>query len=590
MQRVRELKLRGNKRLSEISAESLPNVRLVEASYPYHCCQFRKKINSVALAPVDKTTSVTSKGWTWQNFEGMNFLIEGSANETVMLDGDDELSGFGSAPIDPAIALDREEPETERPTRPPTDSSLGSDTEILSDWKSPPLDVNCTPLPDPFFPCEDLMGSWWLRVGVWFVFMLALLGNAVVVIVIVLSQAKVDVSKFLIINLAVADLCMGIYLGCLAIVDASTIGNFMHHGVDWQQSSGCKTAGFLAVLSSEASVFTLAVITIERYIAIRHALHVERKMSLRKTAIVMAGGWFLAFIIATLPLVKVSDYSKFSICLPFETGDEQSLAFVTLLLSFNFIAFVVIFGCYVRIYFEIRGSNAWNTSDTQVALRMALLVVTDFMCWAPIVTIALPAAFGSTFVSLEQAKVFTVFVFPLNSCANPFLYAIFTYQFKKDCLNICRRVKNSPVPPVIQISLTKKRLSMSGNPAELRQGSRASVLYAPETHSDGRMTLRVPSFKLSRRYSLPAAFKLATGSIRGSAKSSGAEYSDNNDNSKCSNENTTKQTTLSQEIPRQSNVTDKVETNDISTNKNTQEQKKEVTKEKPVLIDRRTAV
>lgn len=40
---------------------------------------------------------------------------------------------------------------------------------------------------------------------------------------------------------------------------------------------------------------------------------------------------------------------------------------------------------------------------------------------------------------------FAIFVLPLNSCANPFLYAIFTKQFKKDCIHICKRIEESRV-------------------------------------------------------------------------------------------------------------------------------------------------
>ena len=36
-----------------------------------------------------------------------------------------------------------------------------------------------------------------------------------------------NVPRFLICNLALADFCMGIYLGILAIVDASTLGDLM---------------------------------------------------------------------------------------------------------------------------------------------------------------------------------------------------------------------------------------------------------------------------------------------------------------------------------------------------------------------------
>lgn len=75
-------------------------------------------------------------------------------------------------------------------------------------------------------PCDDLFGWWSLRCGVWFVFMLALLGNAVVLFVSVTSRSKMDVPRFLICNLACADFFMGVYLGILAIVDASTLGEF----------------------------------------------------------------------------------------------------------------------------------------------------------------------------------------------------------------------------------------------------------------------------------------------------------------------------------------------------------------------------
>jgi leucine-rich repeat-containing G protein-coupled receptor 6 len=76
---------------------------------------------------------------------------------------------------------------------------------------------------------------------------------------------------------------------------------------------------------------------------------------------------------------------------------------------------------------------------------MALLVFTDFSCWAPIAFFSLTSAFGLHLISLEGAKIFTVFVLPLNSCCNPFLYAIMTKQFKKDCVLICKAIEESRV-------------------------------------------------------------------------------------------------------------------------------------------------
>lgn len=105
----------------------------------------------------------------------------------------------------------------------------------------------------------------------------------------------------------------------------------------------------------------------------------------------------------------------------------------------NMIAFCLIVGCYAKMYWAIRGSSAWNTHDSRIAKRMAILVFTDFFCWAPISFFSLTAVFGHHMVSLEGAKLSTIFVLPINSCANPFLYAIIT---KKTVLHFVNELRN----------------------------------------------------------------------------------------------------------------------------------------------------
>lgn len=221
-------------------------------------------------------------------------------------------------------------------------------------------------------------------------------------------------------------------------MDAATLGEFRRFALTWQLSSACKIAGFLGVLSSELSVFTLAVITMERHYAITHAMHLNKRLSLRHASYIMVVGWIFAFIMAILPLFGISDYRKFAVCLPFETEDPASLGYVVFLMFANGTAFTILMGCYLKMYCSIRGSQAWNANDTRIAKRMALLVFTDLLCWFPIAFFSLTAIFGLQLVSLEEAKVFTVFILPLNSCCNPFLYAILTKQFKKDCVLICK--------------------------------------------------------------------------------------------------------------------------------------------------------
>ena len=218
------------------------------------------------------------------------------------------------------------------------------------------------------------------------------------------------------------------------------------YAIPWQMSAGCQLAGFLGVLSSELSVYTLAVITLERNYAITHAMHLNKRLSLKHAGYIMACGWSFALVMAILPLFGVSDYRKFAICLPFETTTgPASLTYVVFLMFINGVAFLILMGCYLKMYCAIRGSQAWNSNDSRIAKRMALLVFTDFICWSPIAFFSLTAAFGLQLISLEQAKVFTVFILPLNSCCNPFLYAILTKQFKKDCVLICKAIEESRV-------------------------------------------------------------------------------------------------------------------------------------------------
>jgi hypothetical protein len=73
---------------------------------------------------------------------------------------------------------------------------------------------------------------------------------------------------------------------------------------------GCQIAGFLTVFASELSIYTLTVITSERWYAITYALHLDKRLRLMTAFKVMAAGWLYAITMATLPLLGISGYSK----------------------------------------------------------------------------------------------------------------------------------------------------------------------------------------------------------------------------------------------------------------------------------------
>ncbi|XP_015603819.1 lutropin-choriogonadotropic hormone receptor isoform X2 [Cephus cinctus] len=422
LSRLLHLKTFNNPALREFPApDRFPRVQTMVLSYAYHCCSF------LAINVDDPVT-------------------KSPVRESVLFPTDNEfdMSLWNSSLTDiwpqlhftypgnlPSYVEDYFEDQDGR-------------TTVAGQIANPPH-IQCLPQPGPFLPCQDLFDWWTLRCGVWIVFLLAMLGNGTVVFVLIFSRSKMDVPRFLVCNLAAADFFMGIYLGLLAVVDASTLGEFRMYAIPWQMSAGCQLAGFLGVLSSELSVYTLAVITLERNYAITHAMHLNKRLSLKHAGYIMTVGWGFAVSMATLPLLGISDYRKFAICLPFETTGTASLTYVVFLMLINGVAFLILMGCYLKMYCAIRGSQAWNSNDSRIAKRMALLVFTDFLCWSPIAFFSLTAAFGLQLVSLEQAKVFAVFVLPLNSCCNPFLYAILTKQFKKDCVLICKAIEESRV-------------------------------------------------------------------------------------------------------------------------------------------------
>ncbi|XP_067620200.1 leucine-rich repeat-containing G-protein coupled receptor 5 isoform X2 [Eurosta solidaginis] len=466
LSKLLHLKTFNNPKLRDFpTPDTFPRIQTLILSYAYHCCPFIPLMTSMSatkkpplvqeavLFPSDSDFDMSlwnnSMMDIWPQLQNLSKKF-GSQMHDIWDNFGQDFNYPGNIPT-----YVEEYFEEDGTTAGATTSTIGASSSFAGfsnglfgtiDTEIQPGSIQCLPMPGPFLPCADLFDWWTLRCGVWVVFLLALLGNGTVVIVLMFSRSKMDVPRFLVCNLAAADFFMGIYLGILAIVDASTLGEFRMFAIPWQMSFMCQFAGFLAVLSSELSVYTLAVITLERNYAITHAIHLNKRLSLRQAAYIMAVGWIFAFIMAALPLAGVSDYRKFAVCLPFETTTGvASLTYVIALMFINGCAFVTLMGCYLKMYWAIRGSQAWNTNDSRIAKRMALLVFTDFLCWSPIAFFSITAIFGLQLISLEQAKIFTVFVLPLNSCCNPFLYAIMTKQFKKDCITLCKHFEETRV-------------------------------------------------------------------------------------------------------------------------------------------------
>lgn len=196
----------------------------------------------------------------------------------------------------------------------------------------------------------------------------------------------------------------------------------------------------------------------------------------------MSTGWIFALTMAFLPLVNVNGYSRTSICLPMKNQHAKDIAYLMVLIITNSLAFLFIFFCYGNMYMSvIRHQSKATANDMAVAKRMALLVITDFLCWAPVAFFAATAVAGYPLIDVTKSKILLVFFYPLNSCANPFLYAIFTTQYRRDFLILLKRCDCCKT-----WTRNKKRSNSSCNvpPLQFSSGNR----YWNQTNSSSQMS------------------------------------------------------------------------------------------------------
>ena len=127
-----------------------------------------------------------------------------------------------------------------------------------------------------------------------------------------------------------------------------------------------------------------------------------------------------------------SFYSQTGICIPLPitrsdyAGHDYAYG---VMIIFNFILFLLIAAGQASIYASIR-ANRMSTSDStkksndlRIARRLITVALSDFLCWFPIGLLGLLASQGIP-IPGEVNVGMAIFVLPLNSALNPFLYTL----------------------------------------------------------------------------------------------------------------------------------------------------------------------
>ncbi|XP_066946778.1 uncharacterized protein [Macrobrachium rosenbergii] len=298
----------------------------------------------------------------------------------------------------------------------------------------------CMPNHNGFSNTRDLVGWKALRVGVWVMAFITILGNVLVIFCRVLSRKDISRSNSNILfikNLASADLLMGVYLVIMGVKDAQMKGTFLANSLQWAESYTCTMAGILATVSSEASMFILTFMSLERYLCVSNSYQDPHTLSEKKASFCLLVIWLASFSLAIFPALRISSfYGTNTMCYPLYINEPFLLGWqysAFLFLGLNSISLMLIIWSYTRLFLTRRQCIACTTlgaGEFAFAVRFFFIVFTNCLCWFPIICIK-AAALALVDINGGVYAWLVILVLPINSAVNPVLYTFSTSRFKK---------------------------------------------------------------------------------------------------------------------------------------------------------------
>ena len=581
----------------------MPNAQEVFYTYAYHCCLWEDSLNSEiykndtvspTTIPPDATGAVTlppevitvlpespfekdctSEGASpdRQNIileiaklynlsiiwgPDCGFTIEGPVN--IGLTADDIANLKNGQPTtfleDDVVVVGTE-----------TEGFFNGVNDLRSHYVPPPKypqfkKITCYPRPNPLTPCDNLLDPWPIRITIWAVWVLTLLGNITILFIMIAARQRMDVSQSFICVLAFSNTLLGIYLAFIAMVDIRTLGDrsFYQSALEWQKGSGCQTAGFLAIFSSQLSVYILVVLTIERLhhiVTSAISLRDKRSKKLHQAVIIIIIGIIYAAILAVLPLegMDINAYDEVAICLPFVTHTRTDRRYILSILTLNMLAILIVILAFLLVLlclFRPSLSRKQKWEILKSTTKLSLLMVTTFLCWFPIGVVGYTSILEKPIIDAGQAKYFIVFVFPINALFSPVIYALITRSFRRNiwwivtcCPNAKSKNKTTQTFRLVQRQATSTPTSlmssdlprghsprsMTGEELRVLRQSRRSNSYSVQFNpsmSKQPLCSTPPTpgsiARMGRRASLPAAFESNVSSYHFYEREDAAEH------------------------------------------------------------------
>ncbi|XP_048097107.1 delta-type opioid receptor [Alosa alosa] len=303
-----------------------------------------------------------------------------------------------------------------------------------------------------------------------------LIGNSLVMYVIIRYTKMNSATYIYIFNLALADFLV---LATLPFQGTDVLLDFWPFGL-----SLCKIVVSIDYYNMFTSVFTLTVMSMDRYIAVCHPVRSLAVRTTSKAKVVNVGVWALASAIGVPVMVmgqlevEPNGSIECMVVLP-RPHRYWEPVFGMCVFLFSFIVPVAIisvcYGLMVRRLHSVRLLSGSREKDRYLRriTRMVLAVVLAFVvCWAPVQVLALVQALGSVDLGGSEARMvamhFCIALGYANSSLNPLLYAFLDENFKR-----CFRA-----------SCPHRGLG-GGTDASGRKSSRRSKWFGGEEHENG---------------------------------------------------------------------------------------------------------
>uniref|UniRef100_UPI00358EF0B9 C-X-C chemokine receptor type 2-like isoform X1 n=2 Tax=Myxine glutinosa TaxID=7769 RepID=UPI00358EF0B9 len=290
-----------------------------------------------------------------------------------------------------------------------------------------------------------VFNSIFIPVAFSFVFVLGFLGNILVIIVLTHYRQFMASSDIYMLHLALADLLFVLTLPFWASYLVSSQWN--------SGKTGCKLIYSLTSINFYSSIFLLCSISLDRYLAIVHAIKLHSCRRTRNIQVICATVWMLSLLFSVPDIIASNtrqdeNRTVCELAYSYENAEEMQL---TSRIMHHTLAFIIpllfMFFCYSNIILSLRSSRSF-TKNKVIKVILAVVIV-FFICWLPYnITIFVDTLVRfkhikpscEMYEDLDQAIAVTQTLGFLHCCLNPFLYVFIGVKFRNNSLKLFREM------------------------------------------------------------------------------------------------------------------------------------------------------